>query len=42
MTVVLWMWFIVDNPISGEGLGHIVASKYWESFSVISTPNHPV
>ena len=26
-----------NNPISGEGLGHIVASKYWESFSVINT-----
>ena len=26
----------LDNPISGEGLGFIFSSKYWESFSIIS------
>ena len=26
-----------NNPISGEGLGFIFSSKYWESFSIINT-----
>lgn len=26
-----------SNPISGEGLGFIFSSKYWESFSIINT-----
>lgn len=32
-------FFIIDNPINGEGLGFIFSAKFWESFQIISSSN---